>query len=181
MDTDGLSSGEEKEDAVLHNTAHQDINTTYSHTNLPFKAGPYKRRMQQCTMRCVRYDIKKDPNNYYREHLMLFTSWRSEDHDIDGGDVPFETRYNEALQIMLPYIKHYDKLKVDWDDLHLTGEKYAPQLDTEEVQQAQDNAPKADIGLDLGMRVTERKRACKQPDMVTYEEYKAMIGTLSHE
>ena len=36
----------------------------------------------------VRYNLKKDPENHYREQLMLFMPWRNEQKDLLG---PFET------------------------------------------------------------------------------------------
>ena len=45
-------------------------------------------------IRYVRYNKKKDPENYCREHLMLFSPWRNEQKDILASFATFEVHYN---------------------------------------------------------------------------------------
>lgn len=42
-----------------------------------------KRRRTPRVIRYVRFNLKTDPDNYYREKLMLFTPWRNECSDLD--------------------------------------------------------------------------------------------------
>jgi PIF1-like helicase/Helitron helicase-like domain at N-terminus/Herpesvirus tegument protein, N-terminal conserved region len=53
----------------------------------------YLRKRRQCKIiRYRRYCVETDPDNYYREQLMLFHPWRDEDVDLFG--INFEDKYN---------------------------------------------------------------------------------------
>ena len=45
-------------------------------------------------IRYVRYDLKKDPENYYRERLMLFIPWRNKAKDLFGSYETYKAHYN---------------------------------------------------------------------------------------
>lgn len=44
-----------------------------------------KRRKTPRVIEYVRYSLKTNPENYYREKLMLFTPWRNESSDLLCG------------------------------------------------------------------------------------------------
>ena len=54
----------------------------------------YKHRRNPRVIRYVRYDVKKDPENYYRERLMLFMPWRNEAKDLLGSYETYKAHYN---------------------------------------------------------------------------------------
>ena len=54
----------------------------------------YKHRRNPRVIRYVRYDVKKDPENYYRERLMLFMHWRNEAKDLLGSYETYKAHYN---------------------------------------------------------------------------------------
>ena len=54
----------------------------------------YKQRRNPRIIRYVRYNIKKDSENYYRERLMLFMPWRNEAKDLIGSFDTYEAHYN---------------------------------------------------------------------------------------
>ena len=53
----------------------------------------FKHRKNPRIKRYVRYDVKKDPENYYRERLMLFMPWRNEAKDLLGSYETYEAHY----------------------------------------------------------------------------------------
>ena len=53
----------------------------------------YKHRRNPRIIRYVRYDIKKDPENYYRERLMLFIPLRNEAKDLLGSYETYKAHY----------------------------------------------------------------------------------------
>lgn len=54
-----------------------------------------KRRRTPRVIRYVRFNLKTDPDNYYREKLMLFTPWRNECSDLLSGFDSFEQSFNQ--------------------------------------------------------------------------------------
>ena len=67
-------------------------------------------------IRYVRYNKKKDPENYFREQLMLFVPWRNEQKDLMGSFGTYEACYN-SLQTSLvskrnEYEHHAEELEV---------------------------------------------------------------------
>ena len=79
------------------------VDTREGHT-LPFisehalrKSGYKMRRIKARIIRTRRYDENNNPENYYREHLMLYTSWRDEDELLYQNDTHYST-YKEAYE-----------------------------------------------------------------------------------
>ena len=85
------SSGDESDDSF-------DDNNSQS-SNLLFEAKngtQYKKRKVQRIIRYVRYNRKRDPENYFREQLMLFVPWRNEQKDLIGSFGTYEARYDSV-------------------------------------------------------------------------------------
>lgn len=49
-----------------------------------------KQRKIQKILRYVRFNREQDPENYFREQLMLFFPWRNKKHDIKGKFANYE-------------------------------------------------------------------------------------------
>lgn len=52
-------------------------------------------------IRYVRYNKEQDPENYFREQLMLFYPWRKEEIDLKEMDGSYETCYQNNVEIIL--------------------------------------------------------------------------------
>ena len=81
------------------------------------KAGTvYKSRKVPKVIRYVRYNTKKDPENYYREKLMLFMPWRNEAKDLLSTFDTYETHYNSMKTSLEAksneYEHHVDELEI---------------------------------------------------------------------
>ena len=79
-------------------------------------------RKQPVVIRYVRYQHKADPENYFREVLMLFTPWRQEDAII-GNCQTYQDRFEELVKItdihakMVEYKQNWYKLDLAVQDL----------------------------------------------------------------
>ncbi len=80
-----------------------DIDFAEDDTIVKLKNGiEIKRRKNYKVIRYVRYSKKSDPENHYRENMLLFSPWRNEHKDTMGG---FET-----------FKEHYISMKASVDD-----------------------------------------------------------------
>ncbi|XP_063951720.1 uncharacterized protein LOC135153231 [Lytechinus pictus] len=73
-----------------------------------------KRRKKQKVIRYVRYDKEKDPENYYRENLMLFYPYISES-EIIGNCQTYEERYQMVKQVIEEKQKEYNQYAEELD------------------------------------------------------------------
>ena len=66
------------------------------------------KRKKPRIIRSVRFNKEKDPENYYREQLMLYTSWRNEQKDLMNGCQTYQQRYNQLEEIAATNKKQYE-------------------------------------------------------------------------
>ena len=88
-DNDEGSSSDENEDSLEDENGAEDSHSS----DLLYKAKNgtrYKIRKVPKIIRYVRYNKKKDLENYCREQLMLFVPWRNEQKDILASFDTFE-------------------------------------------------------------------------------------------
>ena len=72
----------------------------------------YKYRKVPKVIRYVRYNQTKDPENYYREQLMLFMAWRKEQKDLLGSFETYRDHYNtmkEQLGVKRNQFEHHSE------------------------------------------------------------------------
>ena len=76
----------------------------------------YKKRKVPRIIRYVRYNRKRDPENYFREQLMLFVPWRNEQKDLIGSFGTYEARYNSVQTSLVSkrneYEHHAEELEI---------------------------------------------------------------------
>ena len=68
----------------------------------------YKKRKVPRIIRYVKYNKKKDPENYFREQLMLFLPWRNEQKDLLGSFDTYEAHYNSVQTSLIPNRNEYE-------------------------------------------------------------------------
>ena len=70
----------------------------------------------------VRFNKCKDPENYFREQLMLYTPWRNENKDIIQNNHCYQERYEKQHPIIshnkLKYEYHAEILEKAFEDLN---------------------------------------------------------------
>ena len=67
-----------------------------------------KSRKVPKVIRFVRYNEKVDPENFYREQLLLFWPWRNESKDLIGDAASYSVRYQELKHMIIPKCHKYD-------------------------------------------------------------------------
>lgn len=70
-----------------------------------------KKRNQPKVLRYVRYNKDQDPENYFREQLMLFYPWRKEKEDLLGAFDNYENHYNEKIDVI-----NVNRMKYEMDN-----------------------------------------------------------------
>ena len=66
----------------------------------------FQRRQVPRIIRYVNYNRDKDPENYFRERLMLFYPWKNEDIDLKGIYTTFEDSYKAHKKQIVPMQKN---------------------------------------------------------------------------
>ena len=112
--SENSSSDENNDIQEGANIAHDPLSSNFL---FKAKAGTvYKRRKIPKVIRYVRYNKKKDPENYFREKLMLFMPWRNEAKDLLGTFDTYEAHYNSMKTSLEAkcneYEHHVDELEI---------------------------------------------------------------------
>ena len=108
------SSSDENEDSEDGETSENE-NSVPGLIHIAKNGTKYKHRKVPRVIRYVRYNLKKDPENHYREQLMLFMPWRNEQKDLLG---PFET-----------YTAHYNSMKISLEAKRNEYEHHTEELE----------------------------------------------------
>jgi len=65
------------------------------------------KRRKSRIVRSIRFHKDKDPENYYREQLMLYYPWRNERKDLLGSSLSYQERYKQVKYIVNKNKKYY--------------------------------------------------------------------------
>ena len=156
-------------------------------------------RRKNKVIRFRRYSKKTDPENYFREMLLLYTSWRSETSLI-GNSTSFEDAYKQKQRDILQKQKEFEPVTEELDAAY--EEFYSQQQsqesdvgesqDTSEDPVALDDLPilspdtdaplfKVDIGPALGIAPTQNEQDDFEqvPMKLTDSEYFNLLGLLN--
>ena len=142
----------------------------------------YRQRRKPAIIRTVHFNPDADPENYYRELLMLYSPWRDEQNDIKSNCSSFFSRYQQiqeqiegnrqqfepfrtAVQLAETFIAEQPDLEDSWDTVAPSTEDMDRQ-DRERYQSGSSNPQEQyDIGQDLGMRLSS-----VEEDLHSYHE-----------
>ena len=125
------SSSNESEDSL------DDDNSRGSDLLYKTKNGiKYKKRKVPRIIRYVKYNKKKDPENYFREQLMLFVPWRNEQKDLLGSFDTYEAHYNSVQTSLIPKRNEYEH--------HIEELELARQMMEDEQREYDQTAPNAE-------------------------------------
>ena len=125
------SSSNESEDSL------DDDNSQISDLLYKTKNGTkYKKRKVPRIIRYVKYNKKKDPENYFREQLMLFVPWRNEQRDLLGSFDTYEAHYNSVQTSLIPKRNEYEH--------HIEELELARQMMEDEQREYDQTAPNAE-------------------------------------
>ena len=125
------SSSNESEDSL------DDDNSRVSDLLYKTKNGTkYKKRKVPRIIRYVKYNKKKDPENYFREQLLLFVPWRNEQKDLLGSFDTYEAHYNSVQTSLTPKRNEYEH--------HIEELELARQMMEDEQREYDQTAPNAE-------------------------------------
>lgn len=163
-----------------------------------------KRRKTQKILRYVRFNREQDPENYFREQLMLFFPWRNEDHDLKGNFTSYELCFIHNQETVKRNKKHYEADKgvteiVENNMLHLSFEsnhivsaeiQHEEELDSQQVVEICEKngcfnpqfvGAEYDIGCDLGIT----RKQIESNDIVLHQmsdtEYQNKVRSLNED
>ena len=128
------NSSDEMEEKGVHDDDEDDFSD--ENTLLTLKNGiVIKRRRKDRIIRYVHYNKKSDPENHYREKLLLFLPWRNENVDVLGGYSCYKDRYESCRHVVDNKAKKYEH--------HIEELEQARQAVEEELDAHDELAPNA--------------------------------------
>ena len=171
---------------------------------LPTKSGHVlKLRKRNKIIRFRRYNPKKNPEDFFRERLLLYLPWRQENNLIEPY-ASYEAAFNvhkdiimKNMNIFEPYASEIDTAYQEFINVQQQRQDFSlDQQDDEDLDEAaakndpnlpvlapEDDSPafQLDIGVDLGIRPTNAQQDEIQykPQMLTDEEYYNLLGKLN--
>ena len=104
------------------------------------------KRKKAKIIRSVRFNKENDPENYYREQLMLYTPWRNEEKDLIKDCKTYQERYKQVEEIAKSnkqqYEYHSDILDKAIEDLNDNDNYSVPVTPNTQHMNEQDIAAK---------------------------------------
>ena len=101
------------DDDILSN---EDVQSGKTVINIELKNGlKIKSRKHPRVIRCVRFKEKVDPENYYREQLLLYWHWRNEQVDLLAGGESYKAHYDRIKSFLNVKKKEYDNKSDELD------------------------------------------------------------------
>jgi DNA replication protein DnaC len=190
-----VSSDEESDANKQDNDTHSKLNTVV------LSGGSIvRRRKKKKILRYVRYSKDKDPENHFREALMLFYPWRYEDKII-GKCETYEERYQQVKeQVELKrgeyeqnakQIDEAEALEFNEDDTDMWN-AVAPGNQHQEIQDEhlkqnnsecgdEDEFTEYDIGIDLGIKPGDSTMEETVKNRISDNEYRTLVQSLNQE
>lgn len=168
----------------------------------PMKDGSVLRlRETRKIIRYVHYNKEQDPENFYREQLMLFYPWRNEEKDLKGSENTFEANYLQHEEVIqtnkMPFKTDRDIITtVEQCIEHISFQ--AENVVSAEIQHSEEIVIKSedhchdggcfnptllginyDLGLDLGITRKQVERNDIQFNSVSDTEFKNLAKILN--
>ena len=159
-----------------------------------------KKRRVPRILRYVNYNIKRDPENHYRERLMLFLPWRNEEDDLSEGFQTYEEHYMAKQSLIASMRKKYENFNdslelaieevenADLDDMYEDMDAAIlncdmPQCDKDDCGFFDTDRPEEqrqyDIGHDIGMGEKYATEVNCSTAPMPHEEYVELMQSLN--
>ena len=165
----------------------------------------FKERQHHAIIRYANYNKNTDPENHFREQLMLFLPWRNEDIDLISTYPTYQQHYFDKLDIIALNSKQYTNKEINLEEaekqvnkeLHQQlYDKLFPNIETTEQQDKDEGSKpsdqfiyyqpdkdniefqRSDIGVDLGLGCASSKIA-QSDTLLSNDEYYQMVRLLN--
>ncbi|VDI06331.1 Hypothetical predicted protein [Mytilus galloprovincialis] len=124
-----IDTDHEKEASDTEND--ENFETSISNkVKITMKNGITIRQLKTCkVIRYVRFNKKTDPENFYRERLMLFYPWRNELMDLKNGFETYQQMYQTVRRIIENKAKQYENNAEELDRALESAENECNQYD----------------------------------------------------
>ena len=166
---------EEKNDECESNLIDTDHRVRYSVTKGNIKI---VLRTKPKIIRYVKYSQKVDPENYFREQLMLFFPWRNEEVDLLNGHKTYEDHFKAVSQKIESTRQEYDASLELLTQIEVAA-------DTQSIEHFDDVSPniesvEASDALQEPMQATKYAFYNPKTSDHTYYDLGADIGLATH-
>ena len=182
---------------------HFDDQENFDSTILKLRNGmTIRRRKNPKIIRYVRFNKKADPENYYREKLLLFTPWRNEETDLLDLSGSYEKQYMQKKNIIdfkcNQYEHHADELDLAREkaqEEHDAYDELAPSTQQMEGDTAEEEIVESeafiyfnpdrvsehrdyDIGYEIGCSISN-PQINPQEKLLNDDEYRKLLRCLN--
>ena len=156
----------------------------------------FKRRHTPYILRTVHFNKEQQPENYYREKLMLYTAWRNENtligqcnsfkerflllkDDIKPIQEQFE-EYSEDVDNALSQMHEDDRPEDQWDEIAPSTRDTDSDTDTDNEHANSDMLPSHyDLAEELGLPPSHMEEELRQNKQMLDEEYRQLMQSLN--
>lgn len=152
--------------------------------------GWIRKRMKKKIIRFRNFKLHQDPENYYREQLMLFLPWSNEEEDLIhiNHEATFELHKDLIREKRFEYIHHeadeFEKAfeeqteRADNDDMNDTNIEY--DQDNNEFLIYETGNNQGDIFVEMGIRTrTEKVEHFNVPKLIPDVDYQQLMRNLN--
>ncbi|CAG9807951.1 unnamed protein product [Chironomus riparius] len=163
------------------------------------EGGTVRKRKQIKIIRFCRYDFHKDPNNFYRERLMLFKPWRDESLELEKDNLNLAEIYTLNKQLIESNSSRYIKLDIDLNDIARNIEEEQARDEDESNDQNEDQDQEQHLNVyDFDDNILQsnetfgiesvnttdhtnsmEKNKITVPDLVSDQEYYELVNSLN--
>ncbi|XP_061170324.1 uncharacterized protein LOC133179634 [Saccostrea echinata] len=202
--TENEVNDDDDQDNKSHDEDESDLDFGETDTLVTLRNGiKIRRRKVPRVIRYVRFSIKTDPENYYREKLMLFMPWRNESIDLISGTNTFEMSFHLKKSFLTHKVKEYEfnaeqldaGLQMAIEDFSEAFDELAPNAQQREAEDENEGSLESenfiqfnperpieqrqyDIGADIGIPSTRQiteESSVRLPD----SEYLKLLESLN--
>ena len=178
-------------DLLIEDELDEDAETSGPTNKIKLDDGTLTRRKSPKVIRFCRFDVRREPVEFFRERLMLFKPWRNEQTELEN--VNHEIIYRQHQTLIESNSTKYIKLDVNFDEifeainreqeLEETSNMWDDEADPDfvNVYEPDENVPEPNILFDVGQDAQIQLEAKKYtvPDMVPTEEYLDICDSLN--
>ncbi|CAG9799161.1 unnamed protein product [Chironomus riparius] len=163
------------------------------------EGGTVRKRKQIKIIRFCRYDFHKDPNNFYRERLMLFKPWLDESLELEKDNLNLAEIYTLNKELIESNSSRYIKLDIDLNDIARNIEEEQARDEDESNDQNEDQDQEQHLNVyDFDDNILQsnemfgiesvnttdhtnsmEKNKITVPDLVSDQEYYELVNSLN--
>lgn len=184
--------GDDNNDAAHDVNNEDEVVTSRARPVIKLDDGQLHPRKHPKVIRFCRFDVNKEPLEYFREQVMLFKPWKNEQTEVEVENIA--SIFNEHKTTIKDNAKKYSKLDANIDELlqqimenreSEQDDNWDNEINPDHVNEYEPDAnlPEPNILFDVGQEARARIEAKKysMPDMIPDDEYYDLCSSLNEE